>query len=54
MTFVTSFEEDTPANLLAVIQPDIFVKGEGHALEEAPVVRGYGGKIEVNLPRAKA
>jgi D-beta-D-heptose 7-phosphate kinase/D-beta-D-heptose 1-phosphate adenosyltransferase len=53
VTFVTSFEEDTPVSLLEIIQPDIFVKGgSDYTLEnlpEAPVVLGYGGKIEVNL-----
>jgi D-beta-D-heptose 7-phosphate kinase/D-beta-D-heptose 1-phosphate adenosyltransferase len=53
VTFVTSFEDDTPVTLLDIIRPDVLVKGDGEYtlenLPEAPVVLSYGGKIEVNL-----
>ena len=50
VTLMTSFEEDTPINLLDIIQPDLYVKGGDYTinnLPEAPVVLGYGGKIEI-------
>lgn len=50
VTIVTSFEEDTPIDLLKVIQPDVFVKGGDYTLEslpEAPVVLDYGGTVEI-------
>lgn len=50
ITLVTSFEEDTPIGLLDVIQPDVYVKGGDYTLEslpEAPIVLGYGGKVEI-------
>ena len=50
VTLVTSFEEDTPIRLLDIIQPDVYVKGGDYTVEslpEAPVVLGYGGKVEI-------
>lgn len=50
VTFMTSFEEDTPINLLEVIRPDLYVKGGDYTIEtlpEAPVVQAYGGKVEI-------
>ena len=47
---MTSFEEDTPISLLDIIQPDVYVKGGDYTVEnlpEAPVVQGYGGKMEI-------
>lgn len=50
VTLVTSFEEDTPLGLLEVIRPDVYVKGGDYTVEslpEAPLVLGYGGKVEI-------
>ncbi|HEX5502147.1 MAG TPA: adenylyltransferase/cytidyltransferase family protein [Thermomicrobiales bacterium] len=52
--YVTLFHEDTPAALLAALEPDVYVKGGDYAagpgapgtpLPEAAVVRGYGGEV---------
>ena len=45
---VAIFDEDTPADLLAKLQPDIWVKGADYAnrpMPEADVVRQFGGQI---------
>jgi D-beta-D-heptose 7-phosphate kinase/D-beta-D-heptose 1-phosphate adenosyltransferase len=50
VALVTSFDEDTPINLLDIIHPDVYVKGGDYTVEslpEAPVVQGYGGKVEI-------
>lgn len=42
------FDEDTPAELIAAIKPDVFVKGADYKIEDLPeakIVHGYGGKI---------
>ena len=47
--YVVIFEEDSPKNLIKLIQPDIYTKGADYTvstLPEAPVVQEYGGKIE--------
>jgi len=47
---VVLFEENTAANLIEILQPDIYVKGGDYNLEtlpEAPFVMAYGGKIEL-------
>lgn len=47
--YVVIFEEDTPANLLDEIKPDIYTKGADYTvktLPEAQVVIRNGGKIE--------
>jgi D-glycero-beta-D-manno-heptose 1-phosphate adenylyltransferase len=47
---VVIFAETTASNLIQALQPEIYVKGgdyEIHHLPEAPVVLGYGGKIEL-------
>ncbi len=47
--YVVVFEEDSPVNLLNIIKPDIYTKGADYTLEtlpEAPVVLGYGGRVE--------
>lgn len=51
--YVTIFDEDTASNLIAALQPEIYVKGGDYTvgegatkpLPEAPIVRGYGGEI---------
>ncbi len=45
---VVIFDEETPADLLAKLQPDIWVKGTDYAnrpMPEADVVRQFGGQI---------
>ncbi|MCX7981786.1 MAG: D-glycero-beta-D-manno-heptose 1-phosphate adenylyltransferase [Syntrophales bacterium] len=50
--FVTVFEEDTPINIISVIEPDVLVKGGDWPVEEIvgnEVVKKRGGKV-VTLP----
>jgi D-beta-D-heptose 7-phosphate kinase/D-beta-D-heptose 1-phosphate adenosyltransferase len=45
---VVSFDEDTPIELLRIVQPDMYVKGGDYTLEqlpEVPVVEEFGGKV---------
>lgn len=50
--YVIVFDEDTPAEALAKLQPDIHCKGaeyappHGRPVPERAVVEGYGGRIE--------
>ncbi len=47
VSFVTTFEESTPCELLQRIRPDTYVKGGDYdveALEEARLMRGWGGR----------
>ncbi len=47
--YVTLFDENSPSELLELIKPDVYTKGADYTIEtlpEAPVVMGYGGKIE--------
>lgn len=50
--YVMIFDEDTPAESLAKLQPDIHCKGaeyappQGRPVPERAVVEGYGGRIE--------
>ncbi|MBF6135180.1 D-glycero-beta-D-manno-heptose 1-phosphate adenylyltransferase [Nocardia otitidiscaviarum] len=47
---VTIFDDDTPATLLRDTTPDLYVKGGDYRadmLPEAPVVRAYGGAVQV-------
>lgn len=49
---VVIFEEPTPTEVLAKLQPDVHCKGADYAppngapMPEADVVRAYGGRIE--------
>jgi D-glycero-beta-D-manno-heptose 1-phosphate adenylyltransferase len=46
---VVVFEEETPAEIIAFIVPDVLVKGEEYALEEIAgheTVLEHGGKVE--------
>lgn len=48
VTAVIIFEEDTAANLVTLLKPEIYVKGGDYAskpLPEQPLVEGYGGKV---------
>ena len=47
---VIFFGEDTAENLIAELQPDVYVKGGDYTLEtlpEAKIVQAYGGQIEL-------
>lgn len=47
--FVTIFEEDTAENLISLVQPDVYVKGDDYSLAtlpEAKIIQSYGGKVE--------
>jgi rfaE bifunctional protein nucleotidyltransferase chain/domain/rfaE bifunctional protein kinase chain/domain len=47
---VVVFTEDTPANLIARVRPDVYVKGGDYRPEmipEAPLVRRLGGEVHV-------
>ncbi|MCL2648431.1 MAG: D-glycero-beta-D-manno-heptose 1-phosphate adenylyltransferase [Phycisphaerales bacterium] len=46
--YVIAFEEDTPANLIAAVKPDVLVKGEDYAGKEVvgrETVEQSGGKV---------
>lgn len=48
--WVVPFAEDTPENLLALIRPDVLVKGGDYSIDQvvgADIVRGYGGEVKV-------
>jgi rfaE bifunctional protein nucleotidyltransferase chain/domain len=50
VNFVTIFNEDTPLELIKLIQPDVLVKGGDYTIETivgADVVRSNGGKVVV-------
>jgi len=47
---VVYFNEDTPYDLIALLRPDVLVKGGDYAEHEivgADLVKGYGGKVAV-------
>lgn len=47
---VVPFEEDTPAELIRLIRPDLYVKGGDYTeetLPEAPLVRSLGGEVHI-------
>ena len=47
---VTLFDEDTPAELVAALRPDVLVKGGDYARGEiagADMVEAYGGRVEI-------
>ena len=56
--YVILFGERTAENLIAELQPDIYVKGGDYTLEtlpEAKIVQSYGGRVEiVNLVQGKS
>ncbi|HET9656901.1 MAG TPA: D-glycero-beta-D-manno-heptose 1-phosphate adenylyltransferase, partial [Kineosporiaceae bacterium] len=46
----TVFDEDTPAELLRRLRPDVYVKGGDYTpqmLAETPVVESYGGQVRI-------
>jgi D-beta-D-heptose 7-phosphate kinase/D-beta-D-heptose 1-phosphate adenosyltransferase len=47
---VIAFDEDTPAEVIKVVRPDVFIKGGDYTSEtlpEAPLVRDLGGRVEI-------
>ncbi len=47
---VVIFNETTASNIIERLKPDIYVKGGDYSvktLPEAPIVKGYGGKISL-------
>jgi D-beta-D-heptose 7-phosphate kinase/D-beta-D-heptose 1-phosphate adenosyltransferase len=45
---VCVFDEDTPEVLIALLKPDLLVKGADYTVDTvvgAPIVRSYGGKV---------
>jgi rfaE bifunctional protein nucleotidyltransferase chain/domain len=50
VSWVTWFDEATPAALLGALQPDIYVKGGDYSAEHLPEttqVRGWGGRVVI-------
>jgi len=50
--YATSFEEDTPFNVIKVLEPDVLVKGGDWALDKivgADLVKARGGQV-LNIP----
>lgn len=50
VSFVTVFEEKSPARLLQSLQPDFQCKGTDYTPESVPegeIVRSYGGKVVI-------
>jgi D-beta-D-heptose 7-phosphate kinase/D-beta-D-heptose 1-phosphate adenosyltransferase len=48
--WVISFPEATPENLLALVKPDVLVKGGDYSVDQvvgADIVTAYGGKVKV-------
>jgi D-beta-D-heptose 7-phosphate kinase/D-beta-D-heptose 1-phosphate adenosyltransferase len=48
--YLIAFDDPTPARLLGIIQPDVFVKGGDYTREtlpEAAVVEAYGGSVQI-------
>ena len=56
--YVILFGEQTAENLIAELQPDIYVKGGDYTLDtlpEAEIVKSYDGRVEiVNLVAGKS
>jgi len=47
---VVAFDEDTPEALIAILRPDIHVKGGDYTVESLPeskIVLGYGGQVVI-------
>ena len=47
---VVIFSEDTPANIIKTLKPEVLVKGADYKVEDIPeaaIVRAYGGKIHL-------
>lgn len=47
---VVAFDGDTAESLIALVRPDVYVKGSDHRIDdlpEAPLVRALGGRVEL-------
>jgi len=47
---VVSFDENTPEELIALLKPEIHVKGGDYRIEDLPeasIVQSYGGKVVI-------
>ncbi|WP_233346891.1 D-glycero-beta-D-manno-heptose 1-phosphate adenylyltransferase [Hyphobacterium sp. CCMP332] len=49
---IVVFEEDTPANLIEALRPDVYLKGADYSVEDllplgGDIVRSYGGEIRL-------
>lgn len=47
---VCLFDEDTPAEIIEIVKPDVLVKGGDYTIDTivgAPFVQSYGGSVEV-------
>jgi D-beta-D-heptose 7-phosphate kinase/D-beta-D-heptose 1-phosphate adenosyltransferase len=47
---VVAFEEDTPADLIRIVRPDVYAKGGDYTperLPEAPLVEALGGTVQI-------
>ena len=50
MDWVVSFDEDTPEDLISLIQPDILVKGGDYSVDQVvggEIVKAYNGEVRV-------
>ena len=48
MDWVVSFDEDTPEDLISLIQPDILVKGGDYSVDQVvggEIVKAYNGEV---------
>jgi len=48
--YVTIFDTRTPVPLIEAVHPAVYVKGGDYAIDdlpETPVVRGYGGRVQI-------
>jgi D-beta-D-heptose 7-phosphate kinase/D-beta-D-heptose 1-phosphate adenosyltransferase len=47
---VTSFDTDSPVELLELVRPDVYAKGGDYTVDmlpETPVVEGMGGQVRI-------
>lgn len=47
--YVTSFSEDTPADIIKLLKPDIIIKGADYKIKDIvgnDIVTSYGGKVK--------
>jgi rfaE bifunctional protein nucleotidyltransferase chain/domain len=50
VSYVVIFDEDLPNDTVAILEPDVHVKGGDYdveAMPETPVVRAHGGRVEI-------
>jgi len=47
--YVTSFDEDTPAEIIKFLKPDLIIKGADYKIKDivgSDIVKSYGGKVK--------